>query len=595
MKGPDQPVDLTTRPRIRRRRSASRHGNQKAPDLGSALGALVTTFLLASILISGPLILGAARLWIELPILTAAAALLLVQGLRLTAKPALDAPRRADAIDLAVLLFVLYAIARWLTSPVEYFSRIEVMAVIAYATVFLTCRHGMKNRKYCMAVLYSLVALGVGEMAFGYYLNSHVDWQPFGQTENLAQQFAPRWIGTYESPNHYVSLLVMAICAALALGSFSKLPWTMRILLFYAALMMIIGVLFSGSRGGWLSLLAAVAGLVVMGIRNGTVRWWIPVASGVALLFFSAFLFSVTPEAKTRLAESQKLLANQTPDVGVHAQVVADAFKSAHEHLLFGQGPGTDVFVHPQSSKTVAGAPLEPSHGDFVNCLNDYGVVGLGLAFFFLIAVTVKFLRPLWVDSRWQDRVLVATGFAAWAALIVHSLVDFNLHIPANALLFFALTGLALGRVKQEKEGHWSTLSVNALGRWLGVVAMVFAFVFAAEAVRTMESDSVFEKAQANARTEIVAVSQSLADADQALRYDAGNVEARLWAGDLHRMNADLQKDAAAHDAETQKALDAYGLALKENPLDASVQPRIDAVREGMKSPATGDKPAATQ
>ena len=52
---------------------------------------------------------------------------------------------------------------------------------------------------------------------------------------------------------------------------------------------------------------------------------------------------------------------------------------------------------------------------------------------------------------------------------------------------------------------------------------------------------------------------------------------------------------AAAHDAETQKALDAYGLALKENPLDASVQPRIDAVREGMKSPATGDKPAATQ
>ena len=352
-------VDMTPRPRIRRRRSASRHGHGKPTNLASALGALVTTFLLASILISGPLILGASRLWIELPILVGASVLLLVQGLRLAGKPTLEAPRRADIIDLAVILFVLYAIARWLTSPIEYFSRIEVMAVTAYATVFLTCRHGMKNRKYCMIVLYALVGLGVGEMAFGYYLNNHLDWLPFGQVENLQLQFAPRWIGTYESPNHYVSLLVMAIGAALALGSFSKLPWTVRILLFYAAVMMILGVIFSGSRGGWVSLISAVAGLVVMGIRNGTMRWWIPVVFGAALLIFSAFLFSVTPEAQTRLAESQKLLVNQTPTASARSHLISDTFRSTQGHLLFGWGPGTNVFVHPADAKPVAGLPRD--------------------------------------------------------------------------------------------------------------------------------------------------------------------------------------------------------------------------------------------
>jgi hypothetical protein len=584
--GHDLRVDMTPRPKIRRRRSASRHGNAKAPDLANAIGALVTTFILATILVSGPLILGAARLWIELPILTAVAALLVVQGLRLTAKPAPDAPRRADAIDLAVLLFVLYAVARWLTSPVEYFSRIEVMAVTAYAAVFLTCRHGMKSRKYCMAVLYALVLLGLGEMVFGYYLNNHLDWLPFGQVENLQQQFAPRWIGTYESPNHYVSLLVMATGAALALGSFSKLPWAVRILLFYGAIMMIVGVIFSGSRGGWLSLLAAIVGLVVMGIRNGTMRWWIPVVSGVVLLLFSAFLFSITPEAQARLAESQKLLANQTPATVVRVQAASETIQTAHDHLLFGWGPGTNVFVDPPA-KVAPGTPPEPSRGDFLNCLTDYGVVGLGLALFFVVAVTLKFFRPLWVDNRWQDRVLVATGFAAWTALMVHSLVDFNLHIPANALLFFALTGLALGRIKEEKAGHWSTLTVDALGRWLGVAVVVFALIYGVEAARTMMSDSVLERAQAKARTEVVAVSESLADADQALRYDSGNVEDELWEGDLHRTNSEVQKDAAARQAEAQKAIDAYEQAQKENPLDASVQARIDAVRDEMTKPAT--------
>ena len=33
------------------------------------------------------------------------------------------------------------------------------------------------------------------------------------------------------------------------------------------------------------------------------------------------------------------------------------------------------------------------------------------------------------------------TRFAAWFALLIHSFVDFNMHIPANARLLFALTG----------------------------------------------------------------------------------------------------------------------------------------------------------
>jgi O-antigen ligase len=572
---------MTPRPRIRRRRSSSRHGQGSTPGLAGALAALVTTFLLATILISGPLILGADRLWIELPLLCATAFLLLLQGLRLTAKPIPETPRRVDAIDLAVVLFVVYAIVRWLTSPAEYFSRIEVMDVIAYAGIFFTCRYGMKNRKYCMTILYAVVALGLGETAFGYYLVNHLDWLPFGPAETLQLHYAPRWIGTYESPNHYASLLVMAVGVALALGSFSKLPWAVRIILFYVALMMIIGLMFSGSRGGWLALLAVIFALAVMGIRNGAVRWWIPVGSALALLLVSAFLFSITPVVQTRLAESKNLLVGSRPDASARVQMAADALRVAHDHLLFGTGPGASVFIHPLRTEGAPDAPLEPAHDDYLNCLDDYGLVGLALALFFIAAVTLKFFRPLWVDNRWQDRVLVAAGFAAWMALLVHSLVGFNLHIPGNAVLFFSLTGLALGRIKEEREGHWSTLSLNPLGRGLGVAALVFTSGYGVEVARTALSDNIYEKALA--RADVVPVSESLGDAGDSLSYDSGNVQDWAFSGDLHRLRAALQKDNATRLAEAQKALDAYQNALQENPLDASVQTRIEAVREWMR------------
>ena len=65
-----------------------------------------------------------------------------------------------------------------------------------------------------MALLYLLVILGVGETAFGYYLSNHLDWFPFGPAERMQLHYTPRWVGTYDSPNHYACLLVMAITAA---------------------------------------------------------------------------------------------------------------------------------------------------------------------------------------------------------------------------------------------------------------------------------------------------------------------------------------------------------------------------------------------
>ena len=534
--------------------------------------ALITTFLLAVVLVTGPLILGAARLWIELPLLCVVALLLVIQGLRLIAKPAIGSQRRADAIDLSVALFVLYTIVRWLTSPAEYFSRIEAMDVVAYAGIFFTCRYGMANRRYGMALLYLLVILGVGETAFGYYLSNHPDWFPFGSIERQQLDFAPRWVGTYEYPNHYGSLLVMAIGTALAVGSFSKLAWPVRIILIYVALMMMIGVMYSGSLGSWTALLAAICALVILGIRNGTMPWWVPVLGALALLAVCGSLFSLSPVVRDRLADAKNVFFGGKLGGDLRVQVAKDGLRIARDHPLFGTGPGTLVFIEPRYQGGTAPFNAELTRDDYLNCLDDYGLVGLGLALFFIAAVTLKFFCSLGVDHRWQDRVLVATGFAAWVALLVNSLVDFNLHIPANALLLFALTGLALGRLKEEKERHWSTLPLEPLGRWLGGGVVLLSLIYGAEVARTTLSNRAYEEAFADA--DVVPISQSIAGAEEAMGYDPGNVQALVFLGDNHRNYAALQKEPSDREKEEKMALEAYQKALQANPLDISVKAR---------------------
>ena len=489
--------------------------------------------------------LGASRLWIELPLLALVALLLLVQGIKLTIQPVPTVPRRIDAIDLSVLLFVLYAIVREWTVSTAYFPRIEALAVVAYAGVFLTCRYGMANRRYCMGLLYLLVILGVGETAFGYYLSNHLDWFPFGPAEQRQLFYAPLWLGTYENPNHYAGLLVMAIGAALALGSFSKLPWPARIVLIYLSVMMVVGVIYSGSRGSWIALAAAIGALVTIGLRNGTMRWWVPISGTLVLVAVIGLMFSLSPVVHERLADAHSLISGDRLDTDGRIQQTKTALGIAHDHLLFGTGPGTFVFIHPDNPNGAEPAKPEPFQDDYLNCLDNYGLVGLGLALFFVGAVTLKFFRPLIVDNRWQDRVLVATGFAAWMALLVHSLVDDNLHIPANALLLFSLTGLALGRIQEEKKPHWSTLLLSPLGRWLGVAVIVLSLVYGIETARMALSDLAYE--QAFARHDTVPINESITATEAALRYDPGNVQASALLQDLQREQILIQKDVQAH------------------------------------------------
>ena len=76
-------------------------------------------------------------------------------------------------------------------------------------------------------------------------------------------------------------------------------------------------------------------------------------------------------------------------------QIAYRAFQVAGDHPLVGAGPGADAFTHPRSDKGAFLTRLEPRHNDYLTCLEDYGLIGYGLAMVFIWGVTLKLFRPL--------------------------------------------------------------------------------------------------------------------------------------------------------------------------------------------------------
>jgi uncharacterized membrane protein len=109
-------------------------------------------------------------------------------------------------------------------------------------------------------------------------------------------------------------------------------------------------------------------------------------------------------------------------------------------------------------------------HNDFLNTLVDWGVVGALLvasACGLLVWSIVQTWRVLHRTSpdlgdNFSNRLAFVLGASTGLfALFLHSVVDFNMHIPANAILAVALTGMLSSHVRFATERFWSTMGLG--------------------------------------------------------------------------------------------------------------------------------------
>ena len=148
-----------------------------------------------------------------------------------------------------------------------------------------------------------------------------------------------------------------------------------------------------------------------------------------------------------RITETTVKNVEERVDPSVYAVKILD------DYPLFGTGGGTFYTAFTR----YRGQDIEPYydhvHNDYVQFLTETGIIGGAL---FGLLVLASFACAILAQARRRDPLArdVAFGVAMGVIAIgIHSTVDFNLQIPANAFIFMIL--LALG---------WLSLYLNHAG-----------------------------------------------------------------------------------------------------------------------------------
>ena len=258
----------------------------------------------------------------------------------------------------------------------------------------------------------------------------------------------PTFFGSYANKNHYAGLLEMILPFALLGALRSEAEGSKRLLFAFSASIMVASVFLSGSRSGiaivifQIIIVAAVIFPLSRGEQTKTVLVWPATALAVGLVLWIA---------GGSLLDQAVILKHPTADLSFvnRRQLARDSLELVKQKPILGWGPGTFPWLYPQVSSWYSDSLVNAAHDDYLQLLVETGVAGLGLMLAFLTLV-------LYAGAGRFSRAptgAISAALLGCCGLLVHSFSDFNLHVPANAAIFWFLCGMIC------------TGSTNGLGR----------------------------------------------------------------------------------------------------------------------------------
>jgi O-antigen ligase len=134
---------------------------------------------------------------------------------------------------------------------------------------------------------------------------------------------------------------------------------------------------------------------------------------------------------------------------GKRTSMAVDTWHIFLDHPWIGTGLGTLQEVFPRYETLYDGKVVNHSHNDYLEALAETGVAGGLCSAWFLGPLLLQSLRRLSQPSGAFASTVQLSGLVACLGFLTHSLVDFNLRIPANALLFFLMANLATVHILQ--------------------------------------------------------------------------------------------------------------------------------------------------
>jgi O-antigen ligase len=367
-------------------------------------------------------------------------------------KPRLiSAQKAAPACIFSMFVFLGYVLVRNRLSLVDHIGLVQFYAassglLVYLATTLVLIRSAERRRLVFLLLLLAVIQTGVGVVQFG----GGKAWMPIDFLQRADDSW--RASGLFISPNHFAGFVEIA-----ALFAFSLLVWgkggaVRRIVLGYVGIMCLAGVAISGSRGGYLSTATGLLTLLCLTLwairKTRPERFasmlFVSVGAITVLVSVAVFLMLAHPELSNRLNntfETKNMRILMWKSSLQQFQLAPVAGTGAATFLYYGR-----KFRDP----SVQNDPIHV-HNDYLQLLAEYGIIGaaLFLAVYFLhlrsgLRGLGRIVRSnaLYYEPRDDGLALCIGALSALAAYTVHSVVDFNMQIPANTALMAFVLGI---------------------------------------------------------------------------------------------------------------------------------------------------------
>lgn len=349
-------------------------------------------------------------------------------------------------------------------SATPYQTISQLLGLVTYLTAFYLVLTICTDYRAKKRLVLTLLAIGVFEAFYGLvqYLTG---WQQiFSYVKKFYLEDAT---GTYINRNHFSGFLEMILPFAVVFAlqhvlmlrrrastdteparrllSSAELPF----LLFwiFIAAVLFAALVSSHSRMGILSsLISLIAVLSVAGTTRLSARARIAVG---ALFMLGMAGLAVWVGSEPAITRFETLNDQYTHPGQDRLSIWRDTLHLISRHPVLGSGFGSFATVYPAVQTAFLNNAVDHAHCDYLEVVAELGLAGGILVFgaiFWTLGLAFRRCKKGGAD---YDKAISFACVGSIVAILLHSLADFNLYIPANALVFAVILALAWSSAHQ--------------------------------------------------------------------------------------------------------------------------------------------------
>ena len=425
---------------------------EPAPVAKASRPRLTNTALLmgaSAVLLLGPLAFGAVQPWSIFALEACAMLLLALWAYRQWINRELNISDNVLYRPMAA--FFALVLAQWLAGTTAYRH-------VTYTHLLLYAAYGM----LAFVMTQTLRRSSQFELLAKLFTGYGAVVASFAVLQGIAPNGKLYWIwpleqggaiyGPYVNHNHYAGLMEMLTPFPLILAASRFTNGNRRIIVTTIAALMAGSIFLSGSRGGMLAFSAQMIVLAVLFLRSRESNWKKPLVLGIFLLVVIAFLVWLGGNELTRRLASIHSEAHAEISGGTRLTIDRDCLRMFLKRPFLGWGLGSFPIVYPQFRSFYTTFFVNQAHNDYLQLLVETGLAGFSIAVLFLVLMFRQGMAKLKDWNETSTGALTAAAFLGCLGILVHSAVDFNLQIPANAALFYVLCAIVAAKPLHESQ-----------------------------------------------------------------------------------------------------------------------------------------------